>query len=131
MDMQVVFVDFFRFSIKGYPIEFIFMTEKSKPIPTRHDEDIIEAIERIQKTTGISKAEIIRRAVRFAVDHAAKTQSLNFLLGEEEAIRALFEQLPASETLGPKGRAEIWTDEKNQLLNEEPAEYKVKKEPNE
>ena len=60
---------------------------KSKPIPTRHDDDVIEMVEALNETTGISKAEIIRRAVRFALLHAKDAGSLNFLLGEPDELQ--------------------------------------------
>ena len=63
---------------------------KSKAIPTRHDADVVEMIERIAAATGVSKSEIIRRAVRYTLIEAQKTGSLNFLIGDQTAIdRAL------------------------------------------
>lgn len=59
---------------------------KSKPIPTRHEPEVLDLIERIHAATGVSKAEIIRRAVRYALDCAKRSNSLSFLLGDETAI---------------------------------------------
>lgn len=61
--------------------------QKSKPIPTRHDDDVIAMVDALNETTGISKAEIIRRAVRFALVHAKDEGSLNFLLGEPDKLQ--------------------------------------------
>lgn len=60
---------------------------KSKPIPTRHDPDIVEMVDRLNRVTGIGKAEIIRRAVRYALLKAKEDGSLNFLLGDPADIR--------------------------------------------
>lgn len=60
---------------------------KSNPIPTRFDDDITEMIDRLNAATGLSRAEIIRRAVRFALGRAQQTGSVNFLFGDESVIR--------------------------------------------
>lgn len=60
---------------------------KSTAIPTRYDADIVEMVERLNEITGLGKAEIIRRAVRFALTKAQREGSLDFLLGDPDQIR--------------------------------------------
>jgi len=43
------------------------MAMKTNPIPTRYDEPEAELIEKIHTATGMPKAEIIRRAVKFSL----------------------------------------------------------------
>lgn len=69
---------------------------KSKPIPTRYDEEDLETIERLHDATGLPKAEIVRRAVNFALQHARRTKSINFLLGEEDRINQILSDSPGS-----------------------------------
>jgi hypothetical protein len=64
--------------------------KKANPIPTRYDEETTEKLERINKATGIPTAEIIRRAVKFALDNARDERSLEFLLGDRDMIEEIF-----------------------------------------
>ena len=70
---------------------------KSSPIPTRFGKDELDMIAELSDITGVTKSEIIRRSVKFALEQAKKDANANFLLGDEEEIRSLLEN-------GPKGR---------------------------
>lgn len=92
---------------------------KSTAIPTRHDPDIVDMVERLSEITGLGKAEIIRRAVRFALGKAQREGSLDFLLGDPDQIRDVLK----SATLSKE------TDDSAPLVAEEGAEYRTGKKP--
>ena len=77
--------------------------DRPKPIPTRYDDQTSEILERIHNTTGVPKSEIIRSAVRFALDSAESSRSLDFLLGDSDMITDIF---------GPEDSATIAGDDK-------------------
>lgn len=68
---------------------------KSSPIPTRFDDDVVELLDRLHAATGVSKSEIIRRAVRHSLDHAQRTGSLGFLFGDGSAVREALQGGPS------------------------------------
>ena len=55
---------------------------KGFPIPTRFDRAEEEAISKLQQQTGLSQAEIIRRAVRYLRLRFEKERSVGFIVEE-------------------------------------------------
>lgn len=66
-------------------------TTRTNPVPTRFDEDEMELIEKLASETGLSKSEIIRRSVNFALAAARKDKSVDFLLGDPDRLKDILE----------------------------------------
>jgi PAS domain S-box-containing protein len=64
---------------------------KGDPIPTRFDPEEDEALSVLQARTGLSKAEIVRRAVRLLAKRYRETGSASFIVEELGPPKALAE----------------------------------------
>jgi hypothetical protein len=65
------------------------MKKKGDAIPTRFDAEESSLIAELSEATGIPKSEIIRRSVKYALDCARDTGSIDFLRGDNDEIASI------------------------------------------